>query len=122
MSTGTVADEVTARIAHIEMHRQEMAKEASLAVACGEALRKLHELLEHERAALQRHGTGTAHPANIEAVTIEIERVKKLTGVPHPGLISPNAHPQPEPVPPSNAPRNPARDKGRRTMGRHGEH
>ncbi len=33
-------ENVTDMIAHIEMHRQEMAMEAGLAAACGEALRK----------------------------------------------------------------------------------
>lgn len=114
-------DDITDMIAHIEMHRQEMAKEAGHAAACGEALRKLHELLEHERAALQRHGTSTAHPANIEAVTTEIQRVKQLTGVTNPRAISPQVRPRQGPVSRSNAPHNPARNKGRRTMGRRGE-
>ena len=121
MSTGMATDEVTDMIAHIEMHRQEMAKETSLAAACGEALRKLHELLEQERAALQLHGTGTAHPANVEAVTIEIKRVKQMTGVTDPRSISPKTRSRQQPVSRSNAPRNPARNKGRRTMGRRGE-
>jgi hypothetical protein len=116
-----ITGEVTDMLAHIEMHRQAMAKEASLAAACGEALRKLHELLEHERAALQLHGTGTTHPANIEAVTIEIDRVKQLTVVTSPKSISPPARPRQQPASPSNAPRNPVRDKVRRTMGRRGE-
>ncbi len=51
MSAGLAIDEVTDMIAHIEMHRQEMAKEAGLAAACGEAPRRLHELLDHGRAA-----------------------------------------------------------------------
>ena len=122
MSTETVTDDVTDMIAHIEMHRQEMAKEGRLAAACGEALRKLHELLDHERAALQLQGSDTAHEANIEAVTIEITRVKQLAGgVSNPGSMSRKARPRQQPVSPSNAPRNPTRNKGRRTMGRHGE-
>ena len=53
MNAETATDEVIDSIAHIEMHRQEMAKEAGLATACTEALRKLHGLLDEEREALQ---------------------------------------------------------------------
>lgn len=73
-----VSDETMDAIAHIELHRQEMAKEAGLAAACNEALRKLHELLAREREAPQ--GADTRHAANIEAVAGEIERVKRLVG------------------------------------------
>ena len=120
MSTGMATDEVTDMIAHIEMHRQEMAKETGLAPACSEALRKLHELLEHERAALQLHGTSTTYPANIEAITIEIKRVKQLAGVTNPKPISPKGRNQ-QSMSRSNVPHNPPRNKGRRTMGRRGE-
>ena len=44
-----ISDEVIDAIAQIELQRQEMEKEAGLAAACNEALRKLHELLERER-------------------------------------------------------------------------
>jgi len=121
MSTATPTDDVTDSIAYIEMHRQEMAKEAGHAAACGEALRKLHELLEQERAALQLHGPDTSHPANIEAVALEIKRVKQLTGGAKPGANSRKARFRPQPAPRSHAPHNPARNKGRRTMGRRGD-
>jgi len=121
MSTGIATDDVIDMIAHIEMHRQEMAKEAGLAAACGEALRKLHELLEHERAALQRHVPGTAHPANIEAVTTEIGRIKALASVTAGRRMSSKARPPRQPMSRSNSPHNPPRNKGRRTMGRRGE-
>jgi bacterioferritin-associated ferredoxin len=121
MSTGIATDEVIDMIAHIEMHRQRMANETGPAAACGEALRRLHELLDQERAALQLHGTGTAHPANIEAVTTEIKRIKQLAGATNPGSISGKGRPAQQPVSRSAAPRNPARNKGRRTMGRRGE-
>ena len=113
-------DEVIDMIAYIEMHRQKMANETGPAAACGEALRRLHELLEQERAALQLHGTGTAHPANIEAVTTEIKRIGQLVGATNPGSISGKGRPA-QPVSRSDAPRNPVRNKGRRTMGRRGE-
>ena len=37
------SDETLDAIAYIEMHRQEAAREAGIAAACSEALRKLHE-------------------------------------------------------------------------------
>ena len=77
MGPETATDEVTDAIAHTEMHRQETEKEAGLAAACNESLRKLHELLDREKQALQLHGPSTGHSANIEAVTAEIKRVKK---------------------------------------------
>jgi bacterioferritin-associated ferredoxin len=79
------SDEVTDSIAHIEMHRQEMAKETSLASACNEALRKLHELLKHEQEELQKNGPLPQHTANMAALTEAIERVKRLSGAKNPG-------------------------------------
>ena len=122
MSTGTASDEVTDMIAHIEMHRQEKQKEAGLAAACNEALRKLHELLDHERAALQLQVPGTAHTANVEAVTLEIERVKRLADATGQRSPAKNArHWQQKQTSRPGGPRNPARNKGRRTMGRRGD-
>jgi len=72
------SDETVDAIAHIELHRQEMASEAGIAAACSEALRKLHELLGREREA--PHEPGGRQAANIEALTAEIERVKGLAG------------------------------------------
>jgi len=92
MSAGMATDEVTDAIAHIEMHRQETQKEAGLAAACSEALRKLHELLEGEQAAPQPHEPGSGHLANIEAVMIEIKRVKKLADIASQGAILKRTH------------------------------
>ena len=78
MDTEIATDDVTDSIAHIEMYRQIAMKEAGLAASCSQALRKLHELLDHERAVLQRQESGAGHSANIDAVTSEIEKVKKL--------------------------------------------
>ena len=79
MNTETASDEVTDSIAHIEMHRQETAKEASLSSACNEALRKLHELLKHEQEELQKNGPQSQHTANITALgmgpAIHVDRV-----------------------------------------------
>jgi hypothetical protein len=74
-------DEVIDVIAGIEMQRREMEKEAGLVASCSLALRKLHELLDHEKESLQLRGPEAGHPGNVEAVTIEIERVKGLTVV-----------------------------------------
>jgi len=115
-----ITDTVMDAIAHIEMHRQEMARETSVAVACSEALRKLHELLEGERQALQSHGAGPGHAANIEAVTAEIDRVKRLASTG--GKGAPPRHErgqQGRPAQPTQ-PHYRARNKGRRTMGRSG--
>ena len=108
-----ISDETVDAIAHIELHRQEMAKETGIAAACSEALRKLHELLEREREA--PHGPGTRHAANIEAVTGEIERVKRLAGAaaqPKQGRPKPR-----QPLGPGQQHHMP-RGKQRRTMGR----
>ena len=107
------SDETVDAIAHIELHRQEMASEAGIAAACSEALRKLHELLEREREA--PHGPGSRHAANIEAFTVEIERVKRLAGAaaqPKQGRQKPR-----KPLGPGQQHHMP-RGKQRRTMGR----
>ncbi len=122
MNTEPASDEVTDSIAHIEMHRQEMAKEAGLATACNEALRKLHELLKHEQEELQKNGPHSQHTANMEALTGAIERVKRLAGVKSPGPPSKDRRPEGRPQTPARgANPGPARNKGRRTMGRRGE-
>ena len=122
MSIGMATDEVTDAIAHIEMHRQETEKEAGLAAACNEALRKLHELLAGEQAVPPPHEPGAGHLANIEAVMIEIKRVTKLAGIGSQGAILKRSHTgQRQPAPRPGGPRNPQRNKGRRTMGRRGD-
>ena len=123
MNTEMASDEVTDSIAHIEMHRQEMAKETSLASACNEALRKLHELLKHEQEELQKNGPLPQHTANIAAVTEAIERVKRLSGVKNPGPPSREQRPGGggrRQTPMRGANPGAARNKGRRTMGRAG--
>lgn len=108
------SDETLDAIAHIEVHRQDMAKEAGIAAACSEALRKLHELLERERGA--PHEPGSRHAANIEAVTAEIERVKRLVGAaarPKPGRPRERGRQGP-----GGQPHQAPRGKQRRSMGR----
>ncbi len=122
MNTESASDEVTDNIAHIEMHRQEMAKEASLASACSEALRKLQELLKHEQEEMQKNGPDSQHKANIAALAGAIERVKRLTGVKNAGPASKDRRPEGRRQPSMHgASPGAARNKGRRTMGRRGE-
>lgn len=115
-----VTDHVMDAIAHIEMHRQEMAKETSVAAACNEALRKLHELLNGEREALRLHGPEPGHAANVEAVTAEIERVKRLAGAGGKGAKQGPGRPQWRNRVGPGQQHNRPRSKGRRTMGRSG--
>ena len=122
MGTGRATDDVIDAIALIEMHRQVMQKESGPAAASSEALRRLHELLEHEKQALQLHGPAAGHPANIEAVTAGIEKVKKLAGGGNPGAGRGFVHGQRQKrMSRPGAPHNPPRNRGRRTMGRRGD-
>ena len=122
MSTGIPSDDVINAIVRIRMHRQEMQKETGPSAASNEALRKLHELLERERHALQVHVPAAGHTANIEAVTAEIEAVRKLTnaGTKPAGRVPAQGQPKKRMATPS-APHNRPRNKGRRTMGRRGD-
>lgn len=121
MKTVTASDEVTDAIALIEMQRQEMEKESGRAAASSEALRKLHELLDREKAAPQPHDPGTGYLANTEAVMIEIKRVQQLAGGKGEGKIAKNPSPHRHQMSAHSGTRNPARNKGRRTMGRRGD-
>jgi hypothetical protein len=122
MDLETAADDITDAIAQIELQRQESAKVAGLAAACNEALRKLHEILGQEQEAVQRHGAGTRHPANIKALTAAIEKVKKLAGAGSKptGRVHVPGQRQKR-VPPPGAAHQPPRNRGRRTMGRRGD-
>ena len=117
MNNEIASDEVTDAIAHIEMHRQESVKESGLAHACAEALRKLNELLEQVRAEAQLTLPQGGHSPNVEAVTLEIRKVKSLAG--NAGHDTPRPPRTKQQPPPSRGgPHGPARNKGRRTMGR----
>ena len=120
MATRMASDEVTDGIAAIEMHRQGTEKESGLAAACSEALRKLHELLEQERAALQQHGPDTVFALNVEAVANEIKRVQSMAGIRGQGPVYKNARPSERQAPRPEKSHNAARTRGRRTMGRTG--
>jgi hypothetical protein len=114
------SDEVVDDIAAIEMHRQGTEQESGLAVACSEALRKLHTLLEREKEALRVNGPETVHAFNVEAVANAITRVQSLSGGKGQGAMLRNARPRAQqparPEKTHNAPRN----RGRRTIGRSG--
>ncbi len=120
METIPATDEVLDVIASIEVQRQEMEKESGHAASCSSALRKLHELLDHEKEALQLRGPDAGHPENVEAVTIEIERVKRLTVVTRQRPEPRSAYPGQRKMSWRNAQRSPARNRGRKTMGRAG--
>jgi hypothetical protein len=120
MGTRMASDEVTDGIAAIEMHRQGTEKESGLAAACSEALRKLHELLEQERAALQQHGPETVFAINVEAVENEIRRVQAMAGIKGRGPMHKNARPSERQAPRQDKPHNAPRNRGRRSMGRTG--
>lgn len=120
MGTRMASDEVTDGIAAIEMHRQGTEKESGLAVACSEALRKLHELLEQEQAALQQHGPDTVFAVNVEAVANEIKRVQAMAGIKGQGPMHKDARPRERQVPRPEKSHNAPRNRGRRTTGRTG--
>jgi len=120
MNTGMPTDEVTDAIAYIEMHRQEMAREAGVPAACAQALRQLQELLEQERQALQSDNGGG--PANVDAVANEINRVKSLASGNNQGRHFQRARSGPGAGPgqQQKSRRNRSRNKGRGTGGRPG--
>ena len=117
MNSEMPTDEVTDTIAHIEMQRQDAAKEAGLAAACSEALRKLHELLASEKE-LQPPGSGRS--PNVDAVTLEIDRVKRLAGGSGSRTAPRNSRPGRNQGSRWQGPRNAGRNKGRKTAGRGG--
>jgi len=120
LGTPPATDEVIDAIAGIELQRQATMKEAGLAASCSWALRRLLELLDREQKALQQHGPDAGHPENVEAVAAEIERVKGLTAITYPGPAPRDAYPWQRKATWRDAHRSPARNKGRRTMGRAG--
>jgi hypothetical protein len=120
LGTPPATDEVIDAIADIEMQRQATMKEAGVAASCSSALRRLLELLDREKKALAEHGPGAGHPENVEAVAAEIERVKGLAAITNPGPAPRGAYPGQRKATWRDAQRSPARNKGRRTMGRAG--
>ena len=117
------SDEVTDGIAAIEMHRQGTEKESGLAAACSEALRKLQQLLEQEKEALQLNAADPVCAANVEAVANEIRRIQSMGGIKGQGAMPRNANARPRgerPAPRADKAHNAPRNRGRRTMGRTG--
>ena len=119
MDPAAPSDEVLDLIGSIAMHRQAMEHDlgSGAAPARNEALRKLNALLVSEREALQAHGPGGRHSANIAAVMLELVKVGSS---PEPsaaqaGYARRNQWGQ---VSQPGASRNFSRHKGRRTMGR----
>jgi hypothetical protein len=81
MEPATASGDITTLILTTESHRREMQKTSGDAGACNEALRRLHEVLARERAALQLHGPAARqHSANIEVLKLEIARIGELAG------------------------------------------
>jgi hypothetical protein len=113
------SDEVIDAIAEIEMSRREMEKRSGFATSCSTALQKLSELLDHESKALLR-GPDAGHPGNVDALTLDIGRVKALAAPRAQESIPRYVRTEEPRVSWRNAPRSPARIKGRRTMGRAG--
>ena len=115
-------DEVIDAIAEIEMQRRETEKQAGFAMSCSSALHRLNELLGHETEALRLRGPEAGHPQNVETVKIEIGRVKGLASPKGQNSFRGNGRTEQRPGSWSNTPLNPnpARNKGRRAMGRRG--
>ena len=78
MTTIPATGGVAGAIADIERRRLATANDAGMALACSAALHRLQELLKHETEALRLRGPASAHLANVEAVSIEIGRVRKI--------------------------------------------
>ncbi len=81
MNSETAMDEVTDLIANIEMHRQEIQREAGLDASRNYALGRLQLALRGEQEESRLHGPGTERLANAEALAAEIRRVETLAGI-----------------------------------------
>jgi hypothetical protein len=108
MDPATPSDEILDLIGAISMDRQ------AGAAAGNESRRKLHEFLGREREALQSHGPGGHHAANIDALVVEIGKLRSADPTAARAGYS-RRNPQ---LAVSNAPRDFPRHNGRRTMGR----
>jgi hypothetical protein len=87
MNPLTTTADVAGAIADIERRRLATERDAGIAMACSAALHRLYELLHHETEALRLRGPESAHLAAVEAVSIEIGRVKKLSTVSPEGRV-----------------------------------
>ena len=113
-----VTDEVTDMIASIVAERQAKEREGDTAAARATALRLLQELLAREEEALRVEGPGSARAANVEAVKLEIGKLRPAPAASHPQPPQQNNRgPQ---APRRDPPHHQMRNRGRRTMGRGG--
>jgi hypothetical protein len=117
METRNASGDITTLILATESHRREMQKTSGDAGACNEALRRLHEALERERAGLQAHGPAARqHAANIAALKSAITGINALAVDGNAASTARRAAPRAfgahDPF------RSFPRSKGRRTMGR----
>lgn len=119
VETTSASDEVIDAIAEIKAQCQAMEQDDGAAAARSGALRRLQALLDDVRAALHSQGPDAGNFANIDAVTTEIERVKKHGAIMDRAL-SRDRRPEPRQVALRSGTRTPPRNKGRRTMGRAG--
>jgi uncharacterized protein HemY len=85
MNTVPATADVAGAIADIERRRLATENDAGMALACSAALHRLQELLDHETEALRLRGSTSAHLGNVEAISAEIGRVRKLRAVTHGG-------------------------------------
>src|SRR6185436_10028723 len=113
------SDEVIDTIAEIEMQRRETENKAGFATSCSTALQRLSDLLDDESKALLR-GPDAGHSGNVEALKLEIGRVKALPAPRTQESIPRYVRTEERQVSWNNAPQSPTRNKGRRTMGRAG--
>ncbi len=126
MDSVRASDEVIDEIAHIALLRYEAERHGSGGVSSSEALRKLHELRDREQKAMQQAEHAAVHQANLEAVTAEIKKVQQMSGGGGRNSEHRNARPRPpqqqqqQPRKEGGGGHNPARNKGRRSMGRQG--
>jgi hypothetical protein len=105
-------------ITGIEIMRREAEREAGIAMSCRAALRCLHELLGRETDAWRLRGPDAEHPKSIDAVKLEIGRLIALAASSIPKSFPARPHTEERQLLWQNALRNPAKSKGRRTMGR----
>jgi hypothetical protein len=111
----TPSDEVLDLIGSLAMHRQAMEHDSGAGPAQSEALRKLNELLTRERDALQSHGPGGPHSANVALLVLEVGKLT-TSATPLSGRTGYSRRNQWQVSQPRGS-RNFSR-KGRRTMGR----
>jgi hypothetical protein len=112
----TPSDEVLDLMGAIAMQRQAMERDTGAAPSRNEASRKLNLLLAGEREALQAHGPGGRHAANIAALVLQIEKLR-IPAEPPAGRTGYSRRNQWQ-VSQPGASRSFPRHKGRRTMGR----